>query len=444
MYQKDIQTYLDELGNKNAKIERTLSRLKKKGDVYLIDNQSDIDMIGNLIKRGEEIEPGLPASEASYRLHRSFRVSDWFQFGTDKEPFKGTFDGDGHDLWGKFASEAESGAECFMHLDPSAVVVNLSVQNDMFSYDKINVQISDVEESENLIQNLNAFSGHPFSLTLETDCNDMSELVACLKEYWDKSEKRNGHFWEIEFYPYSQAPEKTDFLLDFVSLFGKEAEQIISKELKAEKSSGSSTDEVNNPRMLSFLRAEQTEDLCIFTFAVKGLEEEEYHLIIQGTWEGKEIDFQHLVIPATGCSSGFFSYHIESQDINCDGFKDLLIHEGGSGGSGGSWNNYRGVIWEGKEFRWYSSFPAQLNFVEFYRNRLIARGQYGSCEQWIKVYEIVDGKYVLSKELDYLLRTNDADSLYYYEMGNLIKIHTITGGYEEVKGLYPDLCYWAE
>lgn len=433
-YKDDINTYLDRLSKyESLKIEETESGLKKKGNVYLINNKSDMDLISDLIKKNKEIEPGVMAAEASYRLCESFKLSDWFCFGTVDMPFKGTFDGDGHNLWGNFASEKKTGPECFMYLSSSAVVENLKITN--YTDDDLRIRVSDAEDMKLLINNLNAFPGHSITLIIETEYMDMSELAACLKRYWEKSEKGNWYFLEISFYPYEQAPEKTDFLLDFASLFGKEAERIIRRELEPE----ASTDEFS---MLSFFRAEQVDDLSIFSFAVKGQEDEEYHLILQGSWEGIEINSQHLVIPPTQTSYGLGNYYIRSQDINYDGKKDLLIHEGGSSGSGGSWSNYRGVIWDGEEFTWYSSFPEQLNFMEFWRKRLIASGQCGAPEQWVEVYEMVDGEYVLSKELRYIFGVNGEEFLYYYEMGNLVQEHEISGGYEEVQELYPDLNYW--
>lgn len=447
-YRDDIRVYLDKLSGyesrlseyKSLKIEETESGLRKKGNVYLISDQSDMSLISNLIKKNEKIEPGVLAAEASYRLCKSFELPDWFYFGTVDTPFKGTFDGDGHNLWGNFASEAGFGTECFMYLDSSAVVENLEVKNR--TYNNLRISVSDMEDVKPLINNLNAFPGYSITLKIETEYTDMSKLAACLKGYWEKGEKRNGNYLEISFYPYKQTPEKTDFLIDFESLFGEEAEQIIRKELEYDASSDDLDSRAQNSQMLSFLRAEQVEDLSILSFAIKGQEEKEYHLILQGLWEGKEINLQHLVIPSTQfCTSIFGNYYIRSQDINYDGKEDLLIHEGGSGGSGGSWDNYRGVIWVGEEFIWYPSFPEQLNFLEFYRKRLIASGQCGAPEQWINVYEVVDGEYVLSKEL-WFICVNGEETLYYYEMGKLVKEHDITGGYEEVKELYPDLYYW--
>lgn len=436
-YKDDINTYLDKLSEyESLKMKVTKNGLKKKGNVYLVHDQSDMDLISDLIKKNKEIEPGVLAAEASYRLCESFELSDWFCFGTVDTLFKGMFDGDGHNLWGNFASEKKTGPECFMYLSSSAVVENLEVRNLMGTYNSLEIRFSDIGDMKSLISNLNAFPGHSITLIIETEYTDMSELTACLKRYWEKSEKGNWYFLEIAFYPYKHPPENTDFLLDFAALFGKEAERIIRRELEPE----ASTDEFS---MLSFLRAEQVDDLSIISFAIDGQENEKYHLILQGLWEGEEVNSQHLVIPSTLiCNTRFRDYHIGAPDINYDGKKDLLIHEGGSSGSGGSWDNYRGVIWDGEEFTWYSSFPEQLNFMEFWRKRLIARGQVGAFEQWIQVYEMVNGEYTLSKELWYILGVNDEDTLYYYEMGNLVQEHEISGGYEEVRELYPDLYYW--
>lgn len=59
------------------------------------------------------------------------------------------------------------------------------------------------------------------------------------------------------------------------------------------------------------------------------------------------------------------------------------------------------------------------------------------------MYEVVNGEYELTKELDYEIGIGEGDSfLYYYEMGELMRTHLITKGEDEVCALYPDLDYW--
>ncbi|NBJ91462.1 hypothetical protein [Parablautia muri] len=60
------------------------------------------------------------------------------------------------------------------------------------------------------------------------------------------------------------------------------------------------------------------------------------------------------------------------------------------------------------------------------------------------VYEVVNGKYELTKELEYQIDTGGEgkDLLYYYEMGTFVRKHIIENGYDEVKELYPELDYW--
>ena len=55
-----------------------------------------------MIRVGAEIEPGISAAEASYRLRADiYLAEDLFSIGTEAMPFCGRFDGDGHWIHGK-------------------------------------------------------------------------------------------------------------------------------------------------------------------------------------------------------------------------------------------------------------------------------------------------------------------------------------------------------
>lgn len=55
-YKDDINTYLDKLSEyESLKMKVTKNGLEKKGNVYLIHDQSDMDLISDLIKRIEKL-----------------------------------------------------------------------------------------------------------------------------------------------------------------------------------------------------------------------------------------------------------------------------------------------------------------------------------------------------------------------------------------------------
>ena len=138
---------------------------------------------------------------------------------------------------------------------------------------------------------------------------------------------------------------------------------------------------------------------------------------------------------------------MEQADFNFDGKMDLLIHEGYSGGSGGSWDNYRAAVWDEKtgRFACFPSFPEQVNYLEFDRQRVVSHARMGSGYEAVYVYEMVDGEYACTKEL----ATGTAQDgegnaeirLTYYEMDVPVETHVLSD-VNERETLYPDLDYW--
>ena len=213
---------------------------------------------------------------------------------------------------------------------------------------------------------------------------------------------------------------------------------------------------------LRFIKLEQIAGIQCCTFEIGELnsgsrrKNNGYHIIIEGEWDGTEVPLQHLFIPFTememadlGASE---SYYIENVDINFDGTPDLLIHEGFSSGSGGSWRNYRAIVWDRKsgQFVYYPSFPEQLAFLEFDRQRVISRGQLGVSYQYVCVYGVVDGEYTCTEELIYEEKYSEAEEdwipiLSYYKMGKLVRTHYLSDSdANEREHLYPDLDYWVK
>ena len=267
---------------------------------------------------------------------------------------------------------------------------------------------------------------------------DMKETARLVKQCWDVNHDRDQYSASL-----FDATEQTDdpgMLAQFFDLFGEEAGEIMRQEAEKESSS------------VNFIRLERVDRLDICSFAVRGSEREQYHVIVKGQWEGREIPFQHLVIPSTGIPtdhsylSEFNSYRIDRADINFDGHVDLLIQEGFSSGSGGSWRDYRAVVWDedDEEFVWYPSFPRQVSSLELTEKRVIDRYQVGAGYEVVCEYSVVDGEYVETRKLinEYHMTTK-TDILSYYEMGTLVKEYDVTNmSMGEMAALYPDLDYW--
>lgn len=196
------------------------------------------------------------------------------------------------------------------------------------------------------------------------------------------------------------------------------------------------------------VKTQQLENLNCFFFNFQETELEEYHLLIEGSWEGDDIPLTHLIVPATQHADLSFDWSFQplllAEDINFDGNRDLLIEEGYGGGSGGTWAFYRAFLWnkEKAEFTYYPSFPEMLNNLDFENQRMISVGQGGVKFQYIYIYEFVNGQYVESKRLELTESVDGEQTLYYYEMGQLIETHTVTNWIDEAVELYPDLDYW--
>lgn len=304
--------------------------------------------------------------------------------------------------------------------------------------DPIRIVVEDWSDLEELQHRLAAVPKESLFINVEAQGLNMRETARRIKLCWDVNHSRNHYAVSI-----SYAVEQTqdlNGLLPFLGLFGEEAEAIMKQEAEEEDS------------YISFIRLERVDGLDICTFEVRADREEQYHLLITGEREDTEVAFQHLVIPTTWHIAGydywtwFGRYMISQVDINFDGEKDLLIHEGFSWASAGTWNDYRAAVWDktAEKFIYYPSFPDRLIYLDFENERVIDyyRSEI-SCKE-ISEYGVVDGEYVRTRELirKYHVETNTC-TLTYYEMGVLIKKYDVTDmDTEEIAALYPDLDYW--
>lgn len=451
-----LQTQLIEVKPSMQEYVTEAGFLKKNG-IYLIDRESQLKTLQQMVAEGAEIEPGIAAADASYRLRRSLEMErsgdDWFFIGTEDAPFCGSFDGDGHYISGEFPfMEGEDVPEAIFRTASVAKIANLEVHNQMYKSPnaEVYVTVNNDAECAEVENNLTTFPDCRVQVVMNDWELNAQKIADALRERWERNCEREGYYVSMSFYPFSVTKSDEEkyiqnILTPFGTLAGNEYKEIIEEARKQEEG------------YLRFVRLERIGEIicCSFEISEMGegehLEGDGYHIVLEGKWEGQEVQRQHLYIPYTEFerrSLGTYqNYRIECVDINFDGKQDLLIHEGVSGGSGGSWSNYRAIVWNGEagQFAYYPSFPEQLTTLEFDRQRVISTGQTGVPCQWVRAYGVVNGEYVCTRELIYQTVPDgggqNITKLSYYEMGELVQTH-ILSEWKERETLYPDMNYW--
>lgn len=297
--------------------------------------------------------------------------------------------------------------------------------------------LKEITDKETLIyvqKELELPTDKPLNILIENGDLDVSILTEELTECWMLYRKENQYSLSIT---YMGDEEKgNNAMTPFFSLMEDECISKIEKELAKKEG------------YPEYIRLERLDELDIYTVCVKKPRqyenEREYIIVLNGAWEGQKVCWQYVTFPSAGghhtFSPPFCSYFTASMDINYDCCKDLFIQEGYSGGSGGSWTNYRGIIWkeESGEFIWYDSFPAYVTYTEFIKQRMIESYRLGAPEEHVLEYKVVDGEYVVTRELAWI-----NDTLSYYEMGVLVREYDMTDmSFEDICALYPDLDYW--
>ena len=404
--------------------------IKENGE-YLIENSEQLELLSKMVANREEIEPGVDAATASYRLCSDVEMRDEFQIGSRRTPFHGNFNGDGYRITGDFYIEkgipyGETGVVDYNHVTEQPIYINLE-------------DWKTLEETEHRLTSVLKESLNIYVASEELNMQDAAQLV---KLCWDVNHQRNHYSISIVDFNitkdernHSQWAEDSDALLPFFDLFGEEAGAIMRRTAEEEDS------------YISFLRLERVGGLDICTFAVRASEKEQYHVLVTGEWEDTEVEFQHLVIPSTGTykavsSYEFSHYDISQIDINFDGQEDLLIYEGFTNGPFGA---YRVIVWDEDigEFVWYPSFPDLLSWLEFNEQRVVRRSQSGLSHEIVCEYGVVDGEYVETRKASWDHKSDGSSTLSYYEMGVLIEEHDVTGLVRnEIAAYYPDLDFW--
>lgn len=463
----DLQNQLTEVTSTEE--HETETGFLKKGGVYLIAEEEQLWTLRRMIAENMEIEPDFPAATASYRLLQDIRLcphpgyEKLFCLGTEKAPFCGSFDGDGHCISGYFPlRKSEDVPEAMFHMGAAARIENLSVVNlaDELPETGIHPTISELWQVEELEAYLPELPGCSVQTEVYTwDLITIRRTVDVLRRYWEENALQ-GHVsvsitFRLDALEEDEPPEETKTRIQNIqaalcALAGPEYTEIIE---------GVSAQETEH---LWFIRLEQIEGLTCCTFEISEPDYYphtykdnvcNYHIITEGRWEEKEVPLQCLTVPYTDSEMSSIgvgdNYRLEQVDFNFDGKPDLLIHEGFSGGSGGSWSNYRALVWKENEvqFAYFPSFPAQVYKLEFDRQRIVDRLRLGAGEEYVFIFEIVNGEYVCTK---YLLTEDSWDSegntvitLYYYEMGELAETHVLSD-FDERETLYPDMNYWTE
>ncbi|MCH5269443.1 MAG: hypothetical protein J1E83_01715 [Lachnospiraceae bacterium] len=397
--------------------------LIKRNNVYLIEDGTQLELLSEMVVKGEEIEPEIDAAIGIYRLCSDIEARDHLKLGSMRTPFRGCLYGDGHAIAGDFSYARES-TEKWNRLDYEYVRQTV-----------VGITIEDAETLDKAKQTLLSYPTESLAIYVAAEDADKQVVIELIKQCWEVNHERNHYFIEIT--DVTEQTEKSGALQPFFNLFGEEGAALMEQAAEEEDS------------CISFIRLERVDGLDICTFAVRASEEEQYHLMLAGEWEDTEVSFEHLLIPATDTDKpwGMYrNYEISQADVNFDGKEDLLILEGFAGGSGGGYEEYRAVVWKEnkKEFVWYPSFPEMLVFLEFNEQRMIHRYRLGAGYEVVCEYGVVNGEYVMTRCLIWESHL-DASALSYYEMDVLVEQYDVTDmDWNEVISLYPDLNYWSQ
>ena len=424
-------------------IKETETGFRKKAGVYLIESEAQIYKLEEMIENGKEIEEGVYAANASYRLTEDISIrEDWVRIGNSQRTFHGIFDGDGHGINGCFPGRSKVGAvQDFLVLGENAKVVNLSIRNTIGIRESLYLSVKSEEEAEYVKEKIKDFEEYNLQITVEDMGVETESLIKGFKEFCESS-KEHGKWCCIRVSEWNQGS-------------GTMPKSLKSLEGLAEKM------DIGKEEYISFWYQKRLDDLTVQIVQCYDGENEddywEYDVFLEGTWEGKMVN-QHLIIPITDMGSLLHEEFngVSCEDINFDGKSDLLIEEGYSDGSGGSWKNIRGITWnsEREEFEFFISLPEQVTCLDFDSERLIVSVRCGWDYEQVTEYKVVNGEYVKARELtkESEMHTDDEGNsevgtyLNYYVMGEKVQSHLLPEDYRErqdmISELYPDLDYF--
>ncbi len=144
-------------------------------------------------------------------------------------------------------------------------------------------------------------------------------------------------------------------------------------------------------------------------------------------------------------------------DGNADGYDDILLYQGYDGGSGGTWQFYEFLVWSEEDQQYKAEYFPSNTGIDFEAHKLYSKGQIGLPHQYYKIYELQNGKYMLSKQLDLIYgwetgedgEAIDVATAYYSDWTGREEETDITGlDWTETKALlegkYPEFNFWRE
>lgn len=461
---------------------KTDSGFRKKNGCYLIDTAKQLMTLRDLLREGMEVEQGVPAASASYRLRHDITLNPqmWFCLGTEEHPFCGSFDGDGHSIEGRFPHMDEDWrfafAEDMFHKDEAARIENLRVINDRSEGD-ICLKIVERRDSDELESHL---PGLPWCSVHAEICEwgpDAEQTADALRRQWEQGERWDGYYVSLtlrsDLFQEEKKPADADREMQrmqeaLCTLAGQEYEEMIREAMAQEegflwyvqlRQIGELTCcifEVSEPAYSPYPINEQAYTPDCYPQLEKEADDTAYYYVaLAGKWEGKEVKGQCFRIPyrfegteSIGTSAAFGTC---GRDVNFDGRQDLLIRDVGYKGS---LHNCRALVWqeEAGQFAYFPSFPANVHHFETDLQRVVDNGAIGEWTSYVLIYEIVNGEYVCTKKLvcvDQEPADKEILELFYYEKGELVRTHTLSYGsddWEEAirqkSELYPDMDYW--
>lgn len=454
--EKQLEDTLDHLGKyeqlteelQDVEWKETESGLYKKGGQYLIRHAGDLMLLAELVKEGREVEPGISAAKASYRLTADIELDIYYTqeneyavVGSKERPFQGLVDGEGHYISGYFLDiQQEDWRYLFECREGS--VVNLSVYNDLenhldcdmikalqkepFTVDPassstiLKLTVENQEQCDALVEFLTEY--YPkgsLEVTLTGEDFDTTQLARLIYGRED-SESTVDVKWDSDEMPYSGLPES---MKGFQVLLSERIIQETPAKMPAIEI------EIDNTPAFTCFRKENVENLTCYSYYNERLgyrsEPKNFYVYVEGTWNAvtETRVRQFLILPASEFLSSTWHY-IETEDLNFDGIGDLMIHMGTSYGSGGSWGNYRGAVWnvQKAEFEYMPSLPEQISFFDRENEQIILQSRCGAGDIFVESFQVVHNEYK--------------------EAGDLKKTERLAE-FEEVYELYPEFSgYW--
>lgn len=439
--------------------------LKKKGRQYLIDRAEDIYTLAELVNSGKEIEEGVLAAEASYRLLNDITLThrletDFTGIGTKEHPFNGVLDGDGHSLEGNFFADNKYEGDYIITYG-DGVILNLTVNN-LF---KKHTKEPDENTEDSLFYKLLhvSFTVDMISQTGElhviiSDQPGCDELLEFLKHEFQEGclylTIVEASLDTAELADYIFGSEQYEIQIDWgTDLDGKQIDRPFSAEgflsylykMRLPEDAGKA---IGKETLLSF-RRQRVNGLNCSTFLFEGWDEwgstsPPVLILAEGNWEDKENMCQLITVSAPEYIMSEH-YNIDAEDTNFDGFDDLMIRMGTSGGSGGNWTNYRSAIWnpDRKEFSFFSSMPEQITLFDPEEKRIIHEAMCGAGDETVIEYKVIEGEYIETRRLNWESWSYKPAVLYYYEYGSLVHEMSVND-FDDVIEQFPDMDFWRD